>query len=88
MFGRALEPWHVIVLLAVVVVLFGGKRLPDAARGLGRSMRIFKSEIKQMGDDTTPARSNPPAAPEPLEGRVVDGEPGRTSSPTEQRRDG
>src|SRR5438132_537561 len=33
---RALEPWHLIVLLVVVLVLFGGKRLPDAARGLGR----------------------------------------------------
>jgi sec-independent protein translocase protein TatA len=87
MFGRALEPWHVIVLLAVVVVLFGGKRLPDAARGLGRSMRIFKSEIKQMGDDT-PAKGGAPATPEALDGRVVDGEPGRTAAPTEQRHDG
>lgn len=88
MFRGALEPWHVIVLLAVVVVLFGGKRLPDAARGLGRSMRIFKSEIKQLSDETPPARSTPAAAPEPLEGRVVDGEPGRAPTPTEQRRDG
>lgn len=88
MFGRALEPWHIIVLLAVVVVLFGGKRLPDAARGLGRSMRIFKSEIKQMSDDTPPAPQPKPSAPEPLEGRVMDGEPGRAPSPTEQRRDG
>jgi sec-independent protein translocase protein TatA len=82
---RALEPWHFIVLAAVVVVLFGGKRLPDAARGLGRSMRIFKSEIKSMNDDT-PAATTPPA-PQPLEGRVVDGEAGRSTAPTEQRRD-
>ncbi len=69
---RVLEPWHLIVLLAVVLVLFGGKRLPDAARGLGRSMRIFKSEVKQMHDDDAPAK---PKASPPVEGRVVDGPP-------------
>jgi sec-independent protein translocase protein TatA len=83
---RALEPWHFIVLAVVVVVLFGGKRLPDAARGLGRSMRIFKSEIKQMNDEgpTTSSTTPPPA---PLEGRVMDAEGERTNAPTEQRRD-
>ena len=55
---RALEPWHLIVLLVVVLILFGGKRLPDAARGLGRSMRIFKSEVKQMHDDDTPRQAH------------------------------
>ena len=80
---RALEPWHLIVLVLVVVLLFGGRRLPDAARGLGRSLRIFKSEMKEMKDEGHPAQTK---APEPLEGRVVDGD-GRASTPTEQRRD-
>ena len=53
---RALEPWHFLILALVVVLLFGGKRLPDAARGLGRSLRIFKSEVKQMQDDDPRAR--------------------------------
>lgn len=44
----AIQPWHIIVVLLVFLVLFGAKKLPDAARGLGRSMRIFKSEIKEM----------------------------------------
>jgi sec-independent protein translocase protein TatA len=48
---RALEPWHIIVLVIVLGVLFGSKRLPDAARGLGRSMRIFKSEVDEMKKD-------------------------------------
>ena len=43
-----LSPWHLLIFLAVVVLLFGAKKLPDAARGLGRSMRIFKSEVKEM----------------------------------------
>ena len=38
---------EIIVLLVVVLVLFGAKRLPDSARSLGRSMRIFKSEMKE-----------------------------------------
>jgi sec-independent protein translocase protein TatA len=76
---RALEPWHLIVLVAVIGILFGSKRLPDAARGLGRSMRIFKAEIKQMNnDDTDPAPK--PVKTEPLEGRVVNSE--RTPSTT------
>ena len=65
---RALEPWHLIVLLVVVLILFGGKRLPDAARGLGRSMRIFKSEVKQMHDDD----DTPPKPSSPVEGRIVE----------------
>ena len=42
---------ELIVLLVVVAVLFGAKRLPDSARSLGRSLRIFKSEMKEMKDD-------------------------------------
>ena len=42
------EPSHIILLLVVLILLFGAKRLPDSARSLGRSMRIFKSEMKEM----------------------------------------
>ena len=45
------EPSHIILLLIVVIVLFGAKRLPDSARSLGRSLRIFKSEMKDMKND-------------------------------------
>jgi sec-independent protein translocase protein TatA len=45
------EPSHILILLIVVLVLFGAKRLPDSARSLGRSMRIFKSEIKEMSTE-------------------------------------
>ena len=40
------------VILIVVLLLFGAKRLPDAARGLGRSLRILKAETKGLHDDT------------------------------------
>jgi TatA/E family protein of Tat protein translocase len=45
------EPSHILLLLIVVVVLFGAKRLPDSAKSLGKSMRIFKSEMKEMKED-------------------------------------
>jgi len=45
------EPSHILILLVVVLVLFGAKRLPDSARSLGRSMRIFKSELKELNTD-------------------------------------
>jgi sec-independent protein translocase protein TatA len=85
---RALEPWHLIVLVAVIALLFGSKRFPDAARGLGRSMRIFKAEMKEMKDDgRRPSAPSERATPEPLEGRLIDGEPGRTTAPSEHRND-
>ena len=46
------SPGHLIVLAIVVAVLFfGWKQLPDMARSLGRSLRIFKTEIKGMSED-------------------------------------
>jgi sec-independent protein translocase protein TatA len=45
------EGSHAIILILVIVALFGWKRLPDAARGLGRSIRIFKSEMNEMSSD-------------------------------------
>jgi sec-independent protein translocase protein TatA len=56
----ALKPWHIIVLVVVLMLLFGAKRMPDAARGLGRSLRIFKSEVKEMQKDDD---VDEPAAP-------------------------
>ncbi|AEF40464.1 Sec-independent protein translocase subunit TatA [Hoyosella subflava] len=44
----AMSLWHWLIVLLIAVILFGSKRLPDAARGLGRSLRIFKTEIKEM----------------------------------------
>lgn len=46
------EPSHILLLLLVLVVLFGAKRLPDSARSLGKSMRIFKSEMKELKDES------------------------------------
>ena len=48
---NSLKPWHLLVLAIVFLVLFGSKRLPDSARSLGRSLRIFKSEVQEMNRD-------------------------------------
>jgi sec-independent protein translocase protein TatA len=45
---NGLQPWHLIILVLVVVLLFGAKRLPDAARSIGKSMKIFKAETKDL----------------------------------------
>jgi sec-independent protein translocase protein TatA len=60
-----LQPWHWVIVIAVFVLLFGAKKLPDAARSLGKSMRIFKSEIKEMqaeGKSDTAAPATPIAS--------------------------
>jgi sec-independent protein translocase protein TatA len=48
---NSLKPWHLLVLAVVFLVLLGSKRLPDSARSLGRSLRIFKSEVQEMNKD-------------------------------------
>ncbi|MFG2357027.1 Sec-independent protein translocase subunit TatA [Streptomyces sp. NPDC048521] len=62
MLRNGLEPWHLLIVAAVLILLFGSKKLPDAARGLGRSMRILKSEARAMREEDT-ADGIPAAAP-------------------------
>lgn len=51
----SLSPWHWAILAVVVILLFGAKKLPDAARSLGKSMRIFKSELREMQSENKDA---------------------------------
>lgn len=69
-----LQPWHWIIVIAVFVLLFGAKKLPDAARSLGKSMRIFKSEIKEMQSDSSGSSGTTPDAPpaKPITSERVD----------------
>ena len=62
------NPWAIVLLIVLVILLFGANKLPGLARNMGKSMRIFKSEVEEMrgddkgGDDETeverPARSD------------------------------
>ena len=62
------SPWHLLILAAVFVLLFGAKKLPDAARSMGKSLRIFKTEIKGLHDDDQQAAQEQqrPAQPQQL----------------------
>ena len=59
-----LKPLEILMILAVVLLLFGAKRLPDLAKSVGKSMRILKNEVKDLrDDDDAPARSAAPTVP-------------------------
>ena len=45
------SPWKILIVGVVLIVLFGSKKLPDAARSLGRSMRILKTEVSSLHED-------------------------------------
>ncbi|MFE9344417.1 Sec-independent protein translocase subunit TatA [Streptomyces olivaceus] len=69
MLRNGLEPWHLLIVAIVFLVLFGSKKLPDMARSLGKSARILKSEAAAMKSDggpaAEPASGGGPAAPAP-----------------------
>ncbi|MFE4370921.1 Sec-independent protein translocase subunit TatA [Streptomyces sp. NPDC056835] len=66
MLRNGLEPWHLLIVAIVIIVLFGSKKLPDAARAVGKSMRILKSETKAMREEGEGATH--PAPPPATEG--------------------
>ena len=67
-----LRPWHIILIVVVLVLLFGAKRLPDAARSLGRSLRIIKAETQGLINDNSDVAEKADAqhSREPLNGEV------------------
>lgn len=46
-----LQGWHLIIIIILALLLFGAPKLPGLARSMGQSLRIFKSEVRQMKDD-------------------------------------
>jgi sec-independent protein translocase protein TatA len=55
------SPWKILIIALVIIVLFGSKKLPSAARSLGQSMRILKKEVQGLHEDEPESR--PPGAP-------------------------
>ena len=64
-----LGPMEIGLIILAVLLLFGYKKLPDASRSMGRSLRIFKSEMKGMKDDDV--RAKDAAATTPVRGEIV-----------------
>lgn len=58
--------WEWVIIAVVVIIFFGANKLPDAARSLGRSMRIFKSEVKELNkeNNTTTTTAETPTTPD------------------------
>jgi sec-independent protein translocase protein TatA len=64
--------WEWVILLVVVLLLFGAKRLPEMARSMGRSARVLRSELKGMSTDDAPAEKKPaPELAEPVRAQAA-----------------
>jgi len=63
-----LEGWHLIIIIVLALVLFAAPKLPGMARSLGQSMRIFKSEVREMKKDGAAEAKD---GTDPVEGTVV-----------------
>ncbi|MGI8536979.1 MAG: Sec-independent protein translocase subunit TatA [Mycobacteriales bacterium] len=83
--------WELVLVVLVIMVLFGAKRLPDASRSLGRSIRIFKAETRGLRDDDTPEPTTvhdtgyPPAPITPPSVQPPSVPPGPAADTSQQR---
>jgi sec-independent protein translocase protein TatA len=82
------SPWKVLIVAIVLIVLFGSKKLPDAARSLGKSMRILKTEVGSLHEDETTSRASnasgaPAAFPPPAE-IAASQQPAQAAQPADQ----
>jgi sec-independent protein translocase protein TatA len=76
--GRLFDgPWPIVIIIIVALLLFAAPKLPAMARSLGQSMRIIKSEVKEMKNDGKPEN---PEGTGPVEGRVVNHPQSRTTN--------
>ena len=56
------SPWKILIVAVVLIVLFGSKKLPHAARSLGQSMRILKKEVQGLHEDQSTAEASGPSS--------------------------
>ena len=64
MFAGMLGGWEIILILAVVLILFGSKKLPELARGLGQGIREFKKATREVSDEIHNAADDTPQQPQ------------------------
>lgn len=75
MFRGGIGAPEILIILGVVVLLFGGKKLPELARGSGKALRIFKTEVTALHDDEDDGKDKKPASLETVEASEVDKKP-------------
>jgi sec-independent protein translocase protein TatA len=77
------SPWKLLIVAVVIIVLFGSRKLPDAARSLGKSMRILKTEVQGLhGDDEPAATSAQPVQAAPAQLQPFQAEQAQLQPPT------
>lgn len=73
-------PWPIVIIIIVALLLFAAPKLPAMARSLGQSMRIIKSEVKEMKND---GKTESTDATGPVEGKVVNHPQAKPGEPTD-----
>jgi sec-independent protein translocase protein TatA len=63
MIAGMLGGWEIVLILAVVLILFGAKKLPELARGLGQGIREFKKATREVTEEIQSAVEEPPPSP-------------------------
>lgn len=79
-----LSPWHLLILAAVFVILFGSRKLPDAARSIGRSMRILRAETSKGVNEEEEAEKGHSAQPQALQQAAAQPAPQPMQAPQQQ----
>ena len=80
--GRLFEgPWPIVIIIVVALLLFAAPKLPAMARSLGQSMRIIKSEVKEMKNDGKTESTD--TASGPVEGKIVNHPPAKPGEQTD-----
>lgn len=64
-----IQGWHILIIIVIAILLFGAPKLPGLARSVGQSLRIFKSEVRQMKEENGSTDTD---GSSPVEGRVMD----------------
>lgn len=79
--GRLFDgPWPIVIIIVVALLLFAAPKLPAMARSLGQSMRIIKSEVKEMKND---GKTDTTDASGPVEGTIVNHPKAKPGEPTD-----
>lgn len=79
--GRLFDgPWPIVIIIVVALLLFAAPKLPAMARSLGQSMRIIRSEVKEMKND---GKHDSTDASGPVEGTIVNHPKAKPGEPTD-----
>ncbi|MDR1634302.1 MAG: twin-arginine translocase TatA/TatE family subunit [Bifidobacteriaceae bacterium] len=79
-----MRPWHYVVLAVVILLVFGAGKLPDIAKSIGQSLKVFKKEVRELQEEPPATAAPPPAAssggslPEAAGGPAAPGDPPAT----------